>query len=157
MRTAVSSLKAPPKMEPHMTWFDYEKIVRDWAIVAEVDSKKTGTLLKLSRDGANEIYRNQLDTARLQGEDGANYFLDTLRPYFVKGNIQTFMYKFFLLNSRRRNNSDFREWLLRLEIRKVEAVSSWMELAPDRWTILWFYRNSGQLYRRLSMNERRKR
>ena len=135
MRTAVSSLKTPPRMEPHVTWFDYEKILRDWAIVAEVDAKKKGTLLKFSLDGANETYINQVDTTNLQGEDGANYFLETLRPYFVKGSIQTFLCRFLLLNSCRRGNSDFKEWLLRLEIRKSEAVSSWMELAPDKLSL----------------------
>ena len=131
MRTSVTSLKAPPRMQPGQTWFDYEKVVRDWMVVAEVEKEKRGTLLKLSLEGSmGELYKTLLDDARLVKKDGAEYFLTTLRPHFVKGCIQTFLHHFLQLNGCRRGNSDFREWLLRLQHRKSEAYSAWMELCP---------------------------
>ena len=131
MRTSVASLKTPPKLQQGMTWFDYEKLVRDWSIVAEVDAKKKGTLLKLSLEGTYEIYRDFLDESRLTGQDGTDYFLKALRPHFAKGCIQTFLYRFLLLNGCRRGNADFRDWLLRFKRRRDEALSAWMELAPE--------------------------
>ena len=130
-RTSVASLKTPPKLQQGMTWFDHEKLVRDWSIIAEVDAKKKGTLLKLSLEGTYENYKDFLDETRLTGGDGTEYFLKTLRPHFVKGCIQTFLYKFLLLNGCRRGSADFRDWLLRLKLRRDEALSAWMELAPE--------------------------
>ena len=131
MRTSVTSLKAPPRIQQGQTWFDYEKVVRDWMVVAEVEKPKRGTLLKLSLEGSTgELYKTLLDDAMLVKEDGAEYFLRTLRPHFVKGCIQTFLYRFLQLNGCRRGNNDFREWLLRVHLKKTEAVSAWMELCP---------------------------
>ena len=134
MRTSVTSLKAPPKMQQGQTWFDYEKLIRDWMVVAEVEKVKRGTLLKLSLEGTAELYKNLLDDKELVKEDGADYFLRTLRPHFVKGCIQTFLYIFLQLNGCRRGNSDFRDWLLRLQLKREEAISAWMELCPPAVT-----------------------
>ena len=93
--------------------------MRDWSIVADVDKKKQGTLLKLSLTRENEVYREYLSDGKLQSEGGVDYFLKTLKPHFVRGDVQVFMYRFLLLNGCRRGpQGDFRDWLVRLRVKR---------------------------------------
>ena len=113
MTTHVPSLKTPPVMAPGMTWFDYEKVIKYWSIIADVDKKKQGTLLKLSVTRENEVYRNYSQDSISQSEGGVDYCLKTLKPHFVREDVQVFMYRFLLLNGCRRGpQGDFRYWLV---------------------------------------------
>ena len=99
MSAQVPSVKQPPVFHVGMAWFKYEQLVRHWAIIADVDAKKQGTFLNMSLVNDLEIYKEYLDDSRLREAEGTDYFLRTLKPHFVKGDVQVFMHHFMELNA----------------------------------------------------------
>ena len=57
------------------------------------------------------------------------YFLDTLRPFFVKDRGHVFLWRFLRLFKFTRGNSDITMWIPRYQIISQKVVDSWMDLA----------------------------
>ena len=68
------------------------------------------------RYGIDAIYRKMLDRDNLKSkEDGVTYFKRTLRPFFVKGSVNVFLYRFQQFMNLRRGSSDLMKWMSRLQ------------------------------------------
>ena len=76
--------KVPPGFDGQtQSFFAYEKSVKEWLDITPQDVAKRGPALRLRLSGLAECYRDLLDVERLKGDDGVQYFLDTLRPHFT--------------------------------------------------------------------------
>ena len=129
-----------PKHAPHFdgrsSWFKYEEVVYDWLDITTLDAEKIGPSLKNKLIGDAEILKNMLDGERLRepadgGRVAAKYLMDTLRPNFIKGTTNVFMYRFLKFFSERRGNRDFLQWQNMLQVTVKRLRESWMDLLAE--------------------------
>ena len=106
-----TSSKVAPSYDGRSSWFRFEEITDEWVALTELDVSKQGISLKPRLDGDALTYRKRLIHDRLAQEDGVEYFKKTLRPFFVKGKINVFMWRFMQLIGCRRQGRDWRPWL----------------------------------------------
>ena len=99
--------KIPPSYNGSGLWFTYEEQVGEWEDLTELAVEKRGPALKSRLEGTASIYKNFLDRETLKSEQGVDYFLRTLRPYFVKGAFSTFLWRFMQLFRMHRSGGDF--------------------------------------------------
>ena len=86
--------KVPPAYDGRTDWFRYEEAVEEWLDLTELNKDKQGPALRARLDGAATMYREVLDRGKLKLSSGVSYFLNTLRPYFVKGKHAVFLWRF---------------------------------------------------------------
>ena len=58
---------------------------------------------------------------------GVEYFLATLRPYFVRGVQNVFLFRLFQFLKMRRGNSDIIRWIAKYQINSRRLMDAWME------------------------------
>ena len=99
-----------------VSWFRYEEAVDDWLSITSIDKpERFGPLLKSRLTANATMYRGLPDNDRLgDPENGVNYFLQTLRPYFVKG----------------AQNVEFVTFISKFEILLRRLRASWMDTMP---------------------------
>ena len=91
----------------------------DWLDVTVLDTSKQGP----------EKYRGLLDRDALKAEDGVEYFLDMLRPDFVKGSLQCDPLECLLIRARR-GNTEMVDWIGNFDLLLKRAKDSWMDMLP---------------------------
>ena len=100
---ALMSSKVPPAFDGRGSWFNFEELVYDWEDSCLLDRKLRGPVFKNRLFGEAAVYKPMLDRAMLKNEDsGVDYFLNTLRPHFVKGVQSVFLHRLFQLMKMRR-------------------------------------------------------
>ena len=78
--------KQPPLYDGKVSWFKYEELVDDWVTLTTIEPAKQGPLLKSRLFGDAHMYKAVLQNELLQDPvEGANYFKNTLKKYFLKG------------------------------------------------------------------------
>ena len=123
-----------PKIPPHYngltSWFNYEELIDDWVDITTLDEDKRGPALRNRLIGAAEPLRKYLDQDKeaLKSERGIQYFKDTLRPFFVKGVHNVYIWRFFRFLSFRRGARDMLDWVSRIGIEYMRLKESWMDL-----------------------------
>ena len=90
--SVTTSTKVPPAFSGTMSWFTYQESVEDWLDITELDEEKRGPALRNRLEGAAEFYKQIFDRDQLKAANGAQYFLNTLQPYFVKGKDVVFFF-----------------------------------------------------------------
>eukprot|EP00439_Symbiodinium_sp_Y106_P015041 s657_g2.t1 len=108
--------KVPPSYDGRSSWFAYEDAIDDWCDITELDADKRGPALRNRLEGEAAIHKRLLDRDRLalrnrlEGEaaihkrlldrdrlkdptNGVKYFKSFLRPLFVKGAANVFLYQ----------------------------------------------------------------
>ena len=103
-----ATTKMPPSFDGKTSWFAYEDAIDDWCDITELDDEKRGLAL-----------RN-----RLEG-DGVTDFKRTLRPFFVKGSVNVFLYRFQQFMNLRRGSSDLMQWMSRFQIQLKRLEEAW--------------------------------
>lgn len=87
--------KVPPSYDGRGSWFTYEDAIDDWCDITELEKEKQGPALRNRLEGDAAIYRSLLDRERLKDANtGVQYFKSFLRPLFVKGAQNVFLYRF---------------------------------------------------------------
>ena len=81
--------KNPPLFDGSTSWFKYEELIDDWLDLTVLEVTKGGPALK---NGLISELR-----VSLRADDGVKYFRDTLRPHYVKGAQNVFLWRFYLL------------------------------------------------------------
>ena len=72
------------------------------------------------------IYKKILDRDDLKNKDeGVLYFKRTLRPFFVKGSVNVFLYRFQQFMNFRRGSSDLMKWMSRFQIQLKRLEEAW--------------------------------
>eukprot|EP00439_Symbiodinium_sp_Y106_P048498 s3751_g6.t1 len=87
--------KVPPSYDGRGSWFAYEEEIDDWCDITELDADKRGPALRNRLEGEAAIHKRLLDRDRLKDPtNGVKYFKSFLRPLFVKGAANVFLYRF---------------------------------------------------------------
>ena len=88
--------KIPPSYNGKTSWFAYEDAVLDWIDITELDEVKQGPALKNGLRDEAAVYKPLLDRDKLKEKDtGVKYFLQEMRPRFVKGAQSVFLWRLF--------------------------------------------------------------
>ena len=123
------SAKVPPAWDGSGSWFAYEEMVEDWRDITTLDNAKQGPALKSRLSGDALVYKPMLSREMLRNEDtGVEYFLKTLRPNFVKGVQNVFLYRLMQFLNQRRNRLDIHRWIAKYELQKKRLMDAWMDL-----------------------------
>ena len=123
------STKVPPAWSGKGSWFAYEELVYDWVDITVLDKDKQGPALRTRLFDAAVIYKSSLDRERLKDKDtGVEYFLKTIRPNFVKGVQNVFLYRLIQFLSQRRQKLDIHRWIAKFELQRKRLYDAWMDL-----------------------------
>eukprot|EP00439_Symbiodinium_sp_Y106_P000844 s4425_g1.t1 len=104
--------KVPPSYDGRSSWFAYEDAIDDWCDITELDAEKRGPALRNRLEGEAAIHKRLLDRDRLKDPtngdptNGVKYFKSFLRPLFVKGAANVFLYRFQQFMNMHRGNGD---------------------------------------------------
>ncbi len=124
-----STLKVPPAFDGHVSWFVYEKAVQDWLDLTDLDRERRGPALRARLQGSALIYKDLFERERLRDpERGVSYFLDTLRPHFLKGATHIFLARLTDFFKMRRGHQDFATWSMRVYTARDKLRSAWMDM-----------------------------
>ena len=78
------------------------------------------------------IYRNMLDPTLLQDPvNGVEYFKKTLRPYFVEGSANVFLYRLLTFFNCRRGNQEFIQFISKFEVNLMRLRNAWRDTFPE--------------------------
>ena len=120
--------KVPPAYDGLTSFFAYEEYVEEWLLITTIDEDKRAPLLRFRLKGNALTVKRLLNQDKLQQPGAIKYFLDTLRPFFVKDRGHVFLWRFLRLFKFTRGNSDITMWIPRYQIMFQKVVDSWMDL-----------------------------
>ena len=125
--------KQPPLFNGRISWFRYEDAVDEWVTLTSIEKpEKWGPLLRSRLIDDAAIYRNMLHPALLQDPvNGVEYFKKTLRPYFVKGSTNVFLYRLLTFFNCRRGNQEFIQFISKFEVNLMRLRNAWMDTFPE--------------------------
>ena len=105
--------KIPPSYNGKTSWFAYEDAVLDWIDITELDDVKQGPALKNGLRDEAAVYKPLLDRDKLKEKDtGVKYFLQEMRPRFVKGAQSIFLWRLFqFFYFRRGRGKNMLDWI----------------------------------------------
>ena len=88
--------EVPPGYDGSTNWFKYADAVEEWCDLTKVEARRRGPAIAARLSGRAEIFKERLNRDRLRDpETGVDYFLTSLRPFFVKDLQSVFLYRFF--------------------------------------------------------------
>ena len=85
--------KIAPMFNGTTSWFYYEEAIDEWLDITEIEVQKQGPAIS-NRLGCGHI-QTIIDRAKLKEADGVDYFKKFLRPHFVKGAHNVFLWRLF--------------------------------------------------------------
>ena len=118
--------KVPPSYDGRSSWFAYEDAIDDWCDITELDADKRGPALRNRLEGEAAIHTRLLDRDRLKDPtNGVKYFKSFLRPLFVKGAANVFLYRFQQFMNMHRGNGDMLRWITRFQLSVNRMQEAW--------------------------------
>ena len=118
--------KVPPSYDGRGSWFAYEDAIDAWCDITELDNDKRGPALRNCVEGEAAIHKRLLDRERLKDpNNGVKYFKSFLRPLFVKGAANVFLYRFQQFMNLHRGNGDMLRWITRLQLSIQRMQEAW--------------------------------
>ena len=118
--------KVPPSYDGRSSWFAYEDAIDDWCDITELDGDKRGPALRNRLEGEAAIHKRLLDRERLKDpNNGVKYFKSFLRPLFVKGAANVFLYRFQQFMNLHRGNGDMLRWITRFQLSVQRMQEAW--------------------------------
>ena len=122
--------KIPPAFDGQVSWFVFEEMVQDWEDSCQLDKEKRGPALKNRLAGDAIPYKPLLDRDKLkEPESGVEYFLNTLRPNFVKAKIHVYLWRLRQWMKLERGSLDLHRWIAKFNLMRKRLFDSWMDLA----------------------------
>ena len=96
-----------------------------------VGSRETWPSAENRLAGEAAVYKKLLDREILKSPEGVQHFKDVLRPNFVKGAQNVFLWRFFQLMRQHRGNMDFVKWIGKFTVVQKRVMEAWMDLLPQ--------------------------
>ena len=123
--------KIPPICDGLTSCFKYEELLDDWLDLTVLEAGKRGPAQKNRLVGdAKKAQRTSRSRISECAEDGVKYFRDTLRPHYVKGAQNVFLWRFYLFNRARRRNIEMVDWIGKFSLLLKRLKDSWMDMPP---------------------------
>ena len=121
-----ATTKVPPAYDGRSSWFAYEDAIDDWVDITELEPEKQGPALRNRLEGEAAIHKRLLDRDRLKDRvNGVRYFKSYLRPLFVKGASNVFLYRFQQFMTLHRGNGDMLRWITRFQLSRSRMQEAW--------------------------------
>ena len=118
--------KVPPAYDGRSSWFAYEDAIDDWVDITELEPEKQGPALRNRLEGEAAIHKRLLDRDKLKDKvNGVKYFKSYLRPLFVKGASNVFLYRFQQFMTLHRGSSDMLRWITRFQLSRARMQEAW--------------------------------
>ena len=125
--------EVPPGYDGSTNWLKYADAVEEWRDLTKVEARRRGPAIAARLSGRAEIFKERLDRERLRDpETGVDYFLATLRPFFVKDLHFVFLYRFFQMLRCNRGQTDHQRWMVKYEIARQKAVDAWLDATTPK-------------------------
>ena len=83
----------------------------DWLDLTVIEPEKRGPALKNGIVGDAELHKGSLNSESLRVADGVKYFRDTLRPHFIKGAQNLFLWRLYQFTRARRGHVEMVKWI----------------------------------------------
>ena len=123
----------PPGYDGSTNCFKYADAMEEWCELTKVEARRRGPAIATRLSGRAEIFKERLDRERLRDpETGVDYFLATLRPFFVKDLQSVFLYCFFQMLRCNRGQTDHQCWMVKYEIARQKAVDAWFDATTPK-------------------------
>ena len=130
------SMKFPPMFNGSETWFTFEEEVLEWCEITVTEASKRGALLKLGMHGPASIQKRELDKDLLADPiKGVSYFLDTLRPLYLKNALHIFLFRFKRFHNLLRGRQDFLDFVPRFQRYRKELTDAWIDTTNCVYTL----------------------
>ena len=98
----------------------------DWVDITELEPEKQGPALRNRLEGEAAIHKRLLDRDKLKDKvNGVKYFKSYLRPLFVKGASNVFLYRFQQFMTLHRGSSDMLRWITRFQLSRARMQEAW--------------------------------
>ena len=125
--------EVPPGYDSSTNWFKYADAVEGWCDLTKVEARWRGPAIAARLSGRAEIFKERLNRDRLRDpETGVDYFMSTLRPFFVKDLQSVFLHHFFQMLRRNRGQTDHQRWMVKYEIARQKAVDAWLDATTPK-------------------------
>jgi len=130
--TQQMTTKVAPAYDGRTSFFAFEDAIGDWCDITELEPEKRGPALRNRLEGEAQQYKRLLDREMLRHpNDGVNYFKRFLRPHFIEGAQNVFLYRFMQFMKHNRGTLDLQKWMTRFQLTGNRLIESWMDLLPD--------------------------
>ena len=125
--------KVPPAYDGRSSWFAYEDAIDDWVDITELEPEKQGPALRNRLEGEAAIHKRLLDREKLKDKvNGVQYFKSYLRPLFVKGASNVFLYRFQQFMTLHRGSGDMLRWITRFQLSRARMQEAWDDTYESR-------------------------
>ena len=115
--TQQMTTKVAPAYDGRTSFFAFEDAIDDWCDITELESEKRGPASRNRLEGEVQQYKRLLDREMLRDpNDGANYFKRFLRPHFIKGAQNVFLYRFMEFMKFNRGTMEFQTCMIRFQL-----------------------------------------
>ena len=130
--TQPMTTKVAPAYEGRTSVFAFEDAIDDWCDITELEPEKRGPALRNRLEGDALQYKRLLDRDMLRDpNEGVNYFKRFLRPHFIKGAQNVFLYRFVQFMKYNRGTMDLQKWMTRFQLTGNRLIESCMDLLPE--------------------------
>ena len=130
--TQQMTTKVAPAYDGRTSFFAFEDAIDDWCDITELEPEKCGPALRNRLEGDAQQYKRLLDREMLRDpQEGVNYFKRFLRPHFIKGAQNVFLYRFMQFMKFNRGTMDLQKWMTRFQLTGNRLIESWMDLLPE--------------------------
>ena len=130
--TQQMTTKVAPAYDGRTSFCAFEDAIDDWCDITELEPEKRGPALRNRLEGEEQQYKRLLDREMLRDpNDGVNYFKRFLRPHFIKGAQNVFLYCFMQFMEYNRGTMDLQKCMTRFQLTGNRLIESWMDLLPD--------------------------
>ena len=130
--TQQMTTKVAPAYDGRTSFFAFEDAIDDWCDITELEPEKRGPALRNRLEGDAQQYKRLLDREMLRDpQEGVNYFKRFLRPHFIKGAQNVFLYRFMQFTKYNRGTMDLQKWMTRFQLTGNRLIESWMGLLPE--------------------------
>ena len=130
--TQQMTTKVAPAYDGRTSFFAFEDAIDDWCDITELEPEKRGPALRNRLEGDAQQYKRLLDREMLRDpHEGVNYFKRFLRPHFIKGAQNVFLYRFMQFMKFNRGTMDLQKWMTRFQLTGNRLIESWMDLLPE--------------------------
>ena len=124
--------KVAPAYDGRTSFFAFEDAIDDWCDITELEPEKRGPALRNRLEGDAQQYKRLLDRDMLRDpHEGVHYFKRFLRPHFIKGAQNVFLYRFMQFMKFNRGTMDLQKWMTRFQLTGNRLIESWMDLLPE--------------------------
>ena len=130
--TQQMTTKVAPAYDGRTSFFAFEDAIDDWCDITELEPEKRGPALRNRLEGDAQQYKRLLDREMLRDPyEGVAYFKRFLRPHFIKGAQNVFLYRFMQFMKFNRGTMDLQKWMTRFQLTGNRLIESWMDLLPE--------------------------